>query len=199
MVLPPFPRQEVSMKPRTLQTSSNETLGFGTGIYDFTAWEAQSGRLGVSQWWRATNGVMALDIRGAMREITRGDGVSRKPGVQAWIDYARVASSGGTRWSQQSALWHAHQVSLHGAVRSDAVMAMLGGEWAANPGEVAMGQIIVMNVDHAALENWPSDTHILGYLATAYGAYPADLISVGLGDATNYSDPNTGIGSTRIW
>jgi RHS repeat-associated protein len=180
-------------------TYSTGRYGFGKGIIDFTAWERTSGRLDLSTWWRASNGLMVLDIKQAMRELSRGNGRSQNPGVQAWIDYARTAIAGVSRASQQAVLWRAHQVSLHSAFRSQHVNRFIGSEHTSSPFNLATNESIVRNVDHAALSNWPTDTPILGHLAQFYGGYPADGLSALLADASDYGDSNTGIYSTRRW
>ena len=170
------------------------------GVYDFTAWEAQSGRLDKSNWWRATNGLMVLDIKQALRELVHGNGRSQNPGIQAWIEYAWASVTATSRRSQQAALWHAHQVSLHNGMRSAKVQMLLGDEFTASPGgaSLALNHLIVKNVDHAAINNWATDTPLLGNIASLYGGYPPDIVSVAIADL-GYSDPNTGIGSTRQW
>lgn len=126
-----------------------------SGLLVFTLWEIQSGRIvgdtDGSDWWRAVNGSMMIDILRADRLLRREGGSARSsdPRVQAWIDYHHSPS--GTS-SAQEALWRAHQRSLHWAI--DCYDNLLGQEEGA---EQQFISTVVENVDLSSIIGFPSD------------------------------------------
>lgn len=132
------------------------TFGLGRAILDFQAWETDSGRIaeaGGSDWWRAVNGMMVLDIAEAAQDA----GGTR--GAAPWRAYAKNPC--------QSRLWEAHQRSLHAAIA-------LSHDLLANESEAerAFAAIVIEVVDRTALALRPTDTDDLANLTQRY--YPAE-------------------------
>lgn len=126
-------------------------LGLGRAVLDFQEWEVTSGRIsatGGSAWWRAVNGMMVLDIADADGDSASSPSAS----VEAWRAYA----SPGTR---QCDLWHAHQLSLHAAIRR--CTELLPRELEV---EIAFAAIVVDIVDRTALADLATDSADLAKL-----------------------------------
>jgi hypothetical protein len=139
-------------------------FGPGRAILDFQAWEVASGRItpngGGSDWWRAVNGMMVLDIAAA----ATGQ-ISISPSVRAWLAYP---ASG----EPQRALWEAHQRSLHAGVR--ACPKLLAAETVA---EQQFAAIVIDVVDRTALSGAATDNDGLAQLTERYypPVYPSGL------------------------
>jgi hypothetical protein len=131
--------------------------GYGQALLDFMTWEYKSGRWNPndpnSKWWRVSNGEMVLDMGNAQRLLEQGQTHSDVPGVQKWIDYALTARKGSNASSNevQSALWTAHQTSLHEGIH------MASNYYSEltkkHPGEAMFAGTVVEDVDVAAIHN----------------------------------------------
>jgi len=133
--------------------------GLGRAILDFQAWQLSSGRVagpGDSAWWRCVNGFMVLDVAAAMEHSGPAS-----PAVQAWRDFAADSAA------PQSALWEAHQRSLHRALRACA--ALLEAECSA---EQEFAAIVIDVVDRTALADSPTDSPGLARLTERF--YPRE-------------------------
>jgi hypothetical protein len=154
------------------EDSAWETTGFGLGIWQFTDWQIDSGRLTTDRsdyrWWRAINGAIVLDLADAHRCLNRRIG-SNDPAVAAWIDYAHLSRDPLTdEDAVQAAWWRAHHVSLHSAI-DDAwdLFADLP------PVERRFAAQVVENADVAARIGLRSGDGGLGVFVDAF--YPDDL------------------------
>jgi hypothetical protein len=132
-------------------------FGLGRAILDFQAWEIASGRITAagsrSEWWRAVNGMMVLDIAAATRGECPGS-----PAVRAWRAYPSSEHP-------QRALWEAHQRSLHAAIQASGVLL------AAEPeAEQLFAAIVIDVVDRTALSGAATDNDALAHLTERY--YP---------------------------
>lgn len=133
--------------------------GLGRAILDFQAWEIASGRIspeGGSDWWRAVNGFMVLDIGAA----ADGNAIETAA-VKAWRAY-REASGEGV----QQLLWEAHQRSLHAGLRASRELLEREGT-----AEREFAGIVIDVVDRTALANATTDSDDLRNLTDRY--YPA--------------------------
>jgi hypothetical protein len=157
--------------------------------------------------------MIVLDMTDARKLLQSGVTHSDDPAIQAWISYAMEAqkpNSGGEGDAQQQALWKAHQISLHRGIRAAANY--FAKEYDTNKGEAAFDEVVVANVDMAALHNqgtasgWNSAGLLnLGVSATYSSHYSADEADafgsawwgIGFNAATGHWDSNVGIGSTR--
>lgn len=178
--------------------SSEGPFGLGRAILDFQAWEIASGRIaaggGGSDWWRAVNGMMVLDIAAAA-----GGDAGTSPAARAWRDYTLAADP-------QSALWEAHQRSLHAGVRACA--SLLDAEPSA---EQQFAAIVIDVVDRTALSGGATDNDGLARLTERFypRLYPIDRgglpaleamrtkTAARLRDASGQPFANVGLGSTR--
>lgn len=140
--------------------SPNGPHGLGQAILDFQAWEISSGRIGNaagSDWWRAVNGMMVLDMAVAGAD----DDGTPSPAIAAWRRFATSPAS-----DAQSALWEAHQRSLHAGIRAAA--GLLSSE--AQP-ERQFAAIVVDVVDRTAIAGTPTDNDGLARMTERF--YPA--------------------------
>ncbi len=143
--------------------SSEGPFGLGRAILDFQAWEVASGRIsasgGGSDWWRAVNGMMVLDIAAASHGAARPS-----PAIRAWLDYATASEP-------QGALWEAHQRSLHAGIRACA--RLLGAE---PPAERQFAAIVIDVVDRTALSGAATDNDGLARMTERFypRQYPID-------------------------
>lgn len=141
--------------------SSAGPFGLGRAILDFQAWEIASGRITAnsrgSEWWRAVNGMMVLDVAAATRGENPGS-----PAVRAWLAYPSSEHP-------QHALWEAHQRSLHAGIRASG--ALLDAEPEA---ERRFAAVVIDVVDRTALSGAATDNDALARLTERYypSAYP---------------------------
>lgn len=141
--------------------SSEGSSGLGRAILDFQAWEIASGRIptsnGGSDWWRAVNGMMVLDIAAAAQGAT-----GPTPAIRAWVDYTTAAEP-------QRALWEAHQRSLHAGIRAAGALLVAESE-----AERRFAAIVIDVVDRTALSGSATDNDGLARLTERYypGVYP---------------------------
>ncbi|MDQ6712780.1 MAG: RHS repeat-associated core domain-containing protein [Candidatus Dormibacteraeota bacterium] len=188
-------------------STEDQIGGLGEGILAFTEWEISSGRLDPtsgSLYWKATNGLIALDMRDAHNLLNNGQTVSNNPGVQGWIDYANTSRLHISTEQKQRLLWKAHQTSLHQGTRL--ALNYLVREAYAHPYEGSVISDVLKNVDVVAIGNLSTADTGAAFLNLAtsltYPAqYPAalsDATTVNL--ATRYFTlgyENIGVESTR--
>ena len=127
--------------------------GCGRGLIDFLAWEVDSGRVvdgGGSPWWRAVNGLLVLDLVGAMG--WPGEPSRAQPTVLVWKRY--MSSPPGEK---QRRLWQAHEQSIAKAVTE--ADAMLGEE---EPAEQSFIRLVLRVFGRATRTCEPTDTSLLG-------------------------------------
>jgi len=138
-------------------------LGFGQAVYSFEQWEYNSGRLSLSDWWRAVNGRIVRNIERA-HDLLRSGQQGHNVRILAWMAYARRARSGSGNTQQM--LWRAHQMSLHAGIR-----AARGLYTAESETERAfIDDVVVRNVDASALAGVSSRSGVLG--AAVGAVYP---------------------------
>ena len=161
--------------------------GFGHGAIDFLSWEISSGRLCPrrgSAWWRAVNGLMALDLVACEWALARGLD-DQDPVTEAWLRYVVRADDLAARLrpgylrETQSLFWEAHQRSLHRALEQAAHLfaqeSILEQRF--------IDEVVLPNVDQAALGNEASCLDTIALFTFAlypinpghYGASKADL------------------------
>lgn len=164
VALTPAARMEAVESFFTARPRSSEgPLGLGRAILDFQAWEIASGRIpasgGGSDWWRAVNGMMVLDIAAASHGAARPS-----PAIRAWLDYTTASEP-------QGAFWEAHQRSLHAGIRACA--RLLGAE---PPAEQQFAAIVIDIVDRTALSGAATDNDGLARMTERFypRQYPID-------------------------
>jgi hypothetical protein len=148
--------------------------GYGRGAVDFLKWEEASHRIanrGGSAWWKTVNGMMALDLQAAQRDI-RTHQAGQTVAIADWIRYASSRASGSAR---ERLFWQAHQESLHEGV------AFAAPQEALLPvHEQALAQLAVDLVDLSAIGNKATNTgSIRAFTDAGYPKqYPASSTDV---------------------
>lgn len=125
-------------------------LGFGQALDDFLSWQVDSGRIregGGSAWWRAVNGLLALDLAAAQRGARASTTRQHASPTAAWYRYRTAPPE-----LQQRALWRAHDASLDRATTVAA--SLLSTE---PPSERDFTDIVLRVVAGAAAQVIPTD------------------------------------------